>query len=95
VYVQLINLAGDFVSEDIWYRVVQIVTNNEELQEYAATTCYDALKQPSIHENGVKVGGYILGEFGNLIKGDDHVGDEIVEVLSKRFTTVSAPVCVL
>ncbi|XP_047952946.1 AP-2 complex subunit alpha-2-like [Salvia hispanica] len=31
-----IDKAGDFVSDDIWFRVVQFVTNNEDLQPYAA-----------------------------------------------------------
>lgn len=31
---QLIDKAGDFVSDDIWFRVVQFVTNNEDLQVY-------------------------------------------------------------
>ena len=30
----------------------------------------EALQAPACHENMVKVGGYILGEFGNLIAGD-------------------------
>jgi len=29
-----------------------------------------ALQAPACHENMVKVGSYILGEFGNLIAGD-------------------------
>lgn len=29
-----------------------------------------SLQAPACHENLVKVGGYILGEFGNLIAGD-------------------------
>ncbi|RWW31566.1 hypothetical protein BHE74_00043703, partial [Ensete ventricosum] len=33
VILQLIDKAGDFVSDDIWYRVVQFVTNNEDLQK--------------------------------------------------------------
>lgn len=32
VILQLIDKAGDFVSDDIWYRVVQFVTNNDDLQ---------------------------------------------------------------
>lgn len=32
--------------------------------------CLQALQAPACHENMVKVGGYILGEFGNLIAGD-------------------------
>ncbi len=31
---------------------------------------FQALMAPACHENMVKVGGYILGEFGNLIAGD-------------------------
>lgn len=34
VILQLIDKAGDFVSDDIWYRVVQFVTNNEDLQVF-------------------------------------------------------------
>jgi len=34
VILQLIDKAGDFVSDDIWFRVVQFVTNNEDLQVY-------------------------------------------------------------
>lgn len=33
-------------------------------------TVSQALQAPACHENLVKVGGYILGEFGNLIAGD-------------------------
>ncbi|CAG8554418.1 10103_t:CDS:2, partial [Acaulospora colombiana] len=67
IILQLISSAGDHVGEEVWYRVVQIVTNNEELQEYAAKTVLIHLKSPSCHENLVKIGGYILGEFGHLI----------------------------
>ncbi len=37
---QLISVAGDHMSDDIWHRVVRIVTNNEELQGYAARKMY-------------------------------------------------------
>lgn len=33
-------------------------------------TASQSLQAPACHENLVKVGGYILGEFGNLIAGD-------------------------
>ncbi|KAI0223578.1 hypothetical protein L0F63_003658 [Massospora cicadina] len=64
---QLISSAGDYVSEEVWYRVVQIVTNNEDLQEYAAKTVLFSLRTSAYHETAIKVGGYILGEFGHLI----------------------------
>lgn len=64
---QLISSAGDHVGEEVWFRVVQIVTNNEDVQEYAAGKVFEHLKSASCHENLIKVGGYILGEFGHLI----------------------------
>ncbi|KAJ7597040.1 adaptin N terminal region-domain-containing protein [Mycena floridula] len=67
---QLISAAGDHVGEEVWYRVVQIVTNTEDLQEYAAKVIFEHLKAPSTHESLVKVGGYILGEYGHLIANE-------------------------
>ncbi|KAF7320341.1 hypothetical protein MKEN_00818900 [Mycena kentingensis (nom. inval.)] len=67
---QLISSAGDHVGDEVWYRVVQIVTNTEDLQEYAAKVVFQHLKQPSNHESLVKVGGYILGEYGHLIANE-------------------------
>lgn len=64
---QLINVAGDHISDDIWHRAVRIVTNNEELQGYAARKMYNALQPTGVHESAVKVGGFILGEFGYLL----------------------------
>lgn len=67
---QLISAAGDHVGDEVWYRVVQIVTNTEDLQEYAAKVVFEHLKSPSTHESLVKVGGYILGEYGHLIANE-------------------------
>ncbi|KAJ7630938.1 adaptin N terminal region-domain-containing protein [Roridomyces roridus] len=67
---QLISAAGDHVGDEVWYRVVQIVTNTEDLQEYAAKVVFQHLKAPSTHESLVKVAGYILGEYGHLIANE-------------------------
>ncbi|KAI9013397.1 adaptin N terminal region-domain-containing protein [Phycomyces nitens] len=67
IILQLISTAGEQVGEEVWFRVVQIVTNNDELQEYAAKTVLNYLGSPQYNETMVKVGGYILGEFGHLI----------------------------
>lgn len=37
----LIRLAGDYVSEEVWYRIIQIVINKQEVQGYAAKTCFE------------------------------------------------------
>lgn len=54
----------------VWFRVIQVVINRDDIQGYAAKTVFEALQSPTCHENMVRVGGYILGEFGNLIAGD-------------------------
>jgi AP-2 complex subunit alpha len=46
---------------------VQIVTNNGELQHYAAEQALCKLQAGSAHETIVKVAGYILGEYGQLL----------------------------
>ncbi|XP_063718060.1 AP-2 complex subunit alpha-2-like isoform X2 [Symsagittifera roscoffensis] len=67
---RLIRVAGDYVSEEVWHRVIQIVTNVDTVRHYAAKTVFEALQANACHENMVKVGGYILGEFGHLIAKD-------------------------
>lgn len=37
----LIRLAGDYVSEEVWYRIIQIIINKQEVQGYAAKTCFE------------------------------------------------------
>ena len=37
----LIRLAGDYISEEVWYRIIQIVINRQDVQGYAAKTCFE------------------------------------------------------
>lgn len=67
ISLRLIAMAGDHVSDEVWQRVIQIVTNNEELQVYAAKNSLQYIRQDHCHETLVKIGAYILGEFGHLI----------------------------
>uniref|UniRef100_A0A3Q3IWN3 AP-2 complex subunit alpha n=1 Tax=Monopterus albus TaxID=43700 RepID=A0A3Q3IWN3_MONAL len=46
----LIRIAGDYVSEEVWYRVIQIVINRDDVQGYAAKTVFEALQAPACHE---------------------------------------------
>mmetsp|Transcript_14461 Transcript_14461/g.49746 ORF Transcript_14461/g.49746 Transcript_14461/m.49746 type:complete len:982 (-) Transcript_14461:286-3231(-) len=67
VIVALIEKAGEFVSDDVWHRVVQIVTNNPDLQQYAAEQMNGKLREGNLSELMVKLAGYILGEFGHTL----------------------------
>jgi AP-2 complex subunit alpha len=76
ITLKLLSLAGDHVNDEVWQRVIQIVTNNEELQAYAAHTLLGYLKT-DCHESLVKIGCYVLGEFGHLIA--DNEGSSPIE----------------
>ncbi|KAI4322360.1 hypothetical protein L6164_022063 [Bauhinia variegata] len=90
VILQLIDKAGDFVSDDIWFRVVQFVTNNEDLQPYAAAKAREYLDKPAIHETMVKVSAYILGEFGHLLaRRPGCTPKELFGIIHEKLPTVS------
>lgn len=90
VILQLIDKAGDFVSDDIWYRVVQFVTNNEDLQPYAAAKAREYLDKPAIHETMVKVSAYLLGEYGHLLARRPSCSPkELFAIINDKLPTVS------
>lgn len=77
ISLRLIAMAGEHVSDEVWQRIIQIVTNNEELQVYAAQNILQYIKGDHCHETLVKIGAYILGEYGHLIA--DHKGCSPIE----------------
>ncbi|KAJ8551955.1 hypothetical protein K7X08_028398 [Anisodus acutangulus] len=90
VILQLIDKAGDFVSDDIWFRVVQFVTNNEDLQPYAALKAREYLDKPAIHETMVKVSAYILGEYSHLLARRPGCSPkEIFSLIHEKLPTVT------
>ncbi|XP_044483032.1 AP-2 complex subunit alpha-1-like isoform X2 [Mangifera indica] len=90
VILQLIDKAGDFVSDDIWFRVVQFVTNNEDLQPYAAAKAREYLDKPAIHETMVKVSSYLLGEYSHLLARRPGCSPkEIFSIIHEKLPTVS------
>jgi AP-2 complex subunit alpha len=64
---RLITIARDEVSDDVWHRVAQIITNHREVQEHAATVLFDAIQADDCHEITIKLASYVFGEFGYLI----------------------------
>eukprot|EP00347_Sterkiella_histriomuscorum_P016610 403352528 len=96
VIIKLIEFAGDYVGEDIWYRVAQIITGfgqaepNVTLQKYAALKFFDIMARPSLHETMVKVGAFVLSEFGYSIQ--DLPGKQIpkqFQLINKHFFNIS------
>lgn len=90
VILTLIGQAGDFVSDEIWFRIIQIVTNKQDtaLQKYAADTVFKAVSSPAAHQTAIKVGGYILGEYGYLIADNENTSPmKQFELLYSKFST--------
>ena len=90
ISMRLIAMAGDHVMDEVWQRIVQIVTNNDELQVYAAQNILQYCKADHCHETLIKIGSYILGEFGHLIA--DNKGCSPIEqfmALQAKFNSCS------
>nr|ALD47967.1 adaptor protein complex 2 subunit alpha [Emiliania huxleyi] len=88
VVLQLVRSAGDQVADEVWYRIVQIVTNQgEDLQRYAAQGVWTILNAEVLpHKNLVKVAGYVLGEFGHTIaESPGSSPSEQITLLHKHF----------
>jgi len=68
---KLMNIAGEHISDEVWYRVIQIVTNTEELQEYAMQKVFEYIHLPVCHEQMIKLAAYIMGEFGHLVANNE------------------------
>jgi AP-2 complex subunit alpha len=67
VILNIITQAGDYVSDDVWQRVCQIVTNSPKVQKHAAEMVFRAVVPNSASEILVRVASYILGEYGDQI----------------------------
>ncbi|KAI0275065.1 Adaptor protein complex AP-2 alpha subunit [Gloeopeniophorella convolvens] len=88
---ELISAAGDHVGDEVWYRVIQIITNTEDLQAYASRVVFERLKSPATHESLVKVGGYVLGEYGHLVANEEGLSPmEQLQVLHTKSQFCSA-----
>ncbi|KAL7747646.1 hypothetical protein RI367_006935 [Sorochytrium milnesiophthora] len=84
---QIIATAGEYTSDDIWHRIVQIVSNQPDLQTYATQTIYRSLRDPSCHESTVKVAAYLLGEYGHY--NPDVAPIEMLQALHAHFNYAS------
>merc|ERR1740127_82538 len=98
VVFRMLESAPDSVGDDVWYRVVQVVTGFEDgqndqekaaLQRHAAGKAFQNLSAQFPHETLVKLGAYLIGEFGH------HLPDSVAprtkfEALHKHYNSVSS-----
>jgi len=74
VIMKILELAGNSVADYVWIRISQIVTgfeneseNSTELQRYATQKVFNALNTANSSEPLIKLGAYLLGEYGGLM----------------------------
>lgn len=64
IMIQVILAAGDYVSESVWFRIIQVIAQSNACQEYACEKLLSAVQNKYAHETTVCLAGYVLGEFG-------------------------------
>jgi AP-2 complex subunit alpha len=90
VIVRMINSSGDFVTEDIWFRIVQIIIGftkepNTELQRYAAQKIYQSLSVPHVHETLVCIGAFVISEYSHFLVEQGKDPQKIFDILNKHY----------
>eukprot|EP00873_Tetraselmis_striata_P008662 jgi/Tetstr1/428926/TSEL_018902.t1 len=83
----LVETAGEYISEDVWFRVVQLVTNHPDMQEHAVRHMYTALASGGSAEPLIEIAAYILGEFSRMVS--DVTPASIVTLLTDKLPIVS------
>lgn len=64
---KLLSLAGNYVNDDVWCRMAQIVVNNNNIQPVACRTLIRYLKGGDCPDSIIKLGSFLLGEFGQTV----------------------------
>jgi len=61
---KVLLVAGEYVAEAIWYRMVQIVINHVDIHPYAANKMFDIVSNKYANEISIALAAYLLGEIG-------------------------------
>lgn len=95
--IQVILVAGDYVAEAVWYRIVQVVINNPDTHEHAAEKLLASVENKWAHETIVAVAAYLLGEIGvNVCEQAGMSGLDQFNALDQHFNSCSLKVqCIL
>nr|XP_042897115.1 AP-2 complex subunit alpha-2-like [Parasteatoda tepidariorum] len=88
---KLLENYGAYIRQEICFRFIEIVQKTNEVHSYACKKMFVFIRNCSrSDENLVKVAGYILGEFGNLIVDDPSCDSQAqFACLQKHFGAVS------
>jgi len=96
VVIKMLQLAGGYVSNDVWYRIAQILTGFEgadvgnEIQKYAAAKLLGTLNTAHAYEPLVKLGAYVLGEYGELVAENEKTFVKEYDILMRHYNSCSS-----
>lgn len=62
VVIDLLTIAGDFCVDDIWYRVVQVVSTVPDLRKYATVTTFQTIKNAD-HGRLISLAAQLYGDY--------------------------------
>jgi len=86
---KLLALAGNYVEEEVWHRMAQIVVNNGGIQPTACRAAVRYLKSGNYPQPMLKLAAFLLSEFGQLIENTTPLTEQF-QLLSARYTQSSA-----
>jgi len=96
VIIRMLQLAGSYVSNDVWFRVAQVLTGFEgadidtETQKYAVEKIMTVLNTAHAYEPLVKLGAYVLGEYGDLVANNTKAVMRQYEILIRHYSSCSS-----
>jgi AP-2 complex subunit alpha len=89
--VQVIFIAGDFVAEAVWHRIVLIVTNHPDTHEHAAQKLLESVQSKYCHDTALVLASYLLGEIGvNICDRPGMSGYDQFAALHQHFLLASS-----
>ena len=94
VVVRLVSSSGEYVTDDIWFRIIQIITGfgteaSPDLQRYACLKLYNSLNVPHVHETLVKIAAFVLAEYSHFLIDTGKDPKKIFDTLNRHFLNCS------
>lgn len=80
-YIKMLTLSGNYVSDESISSIINLIVSTPDLQIYSAHKLFIAMENNLGQESLIKVGVYIIGEFGNLMISNPAQGPDGEQIL--------------
>lgn len=72
----MLCIAGNYVSEETTASIINVIVSTHELNVYSVHKLYLAVKNNLNQEGLVKIGVYVIGEFGDILVSNNVLGPD-------------------